>query len=95
MANPYKIKFYHDENNYGIEIGHEIISAAKEEGIEINFQANNLWEYPENAILNHNVLNGYEYIEALELGIKLAQLGYDSIEVEHIDNKEESKEEIN
>ena len=36
-----------------------------------------------------------ELEKARMIGIKLAQLGYDSIEVEHIDNKKESKEEIN
>lgn len=92
MANPYKVKFYHDEDSYGIEVGHAIQNTTEEDGIEVDFRAYDLWESPEDATLNRSLFNGYEYISALELGIKLAQLGYDSIEVEHIDNNEEDED---
>ena len=89
MSNPYKVKFYHDKDSYGIEVGHEIQNATEEDRIEVGFRAYDLCEYPEDATLNRDLFNGYEYIEALELGMKLAQLGYDSIEVEHINGDEE------
>lgn len=84
MSNPYKVKFYHYEDNYGIEVGHVIQNDTKEDGIEVEFRAYDLCECPEDATLNRDLFNGYEYISALELGMKLAQLGYDSIEVEHM-----------
>lgn len=92
MANPYKIKFYHVEDSYSIEVGHEILNVTEEDGIEVDFRSYDLWEYPEEATLNRSLFNGYEYISALELGMKLAQLGYDSIEVEHIGDDEEDED---
>ena len=89
MANPYKVKFYHYEDSYGIEVGHVIQNDTKENGIEVEFRAYDLCECPEDATLNRDLFNGYEYISALELGMKLAQLEYDSIEVEHIGGDEE------
>lgn len=91
MANPYKIKFYHDEDSYGIEVGHEIQNITEENGIEVEFRAYDLCECPEDATLNRSLFNGYEYINALKLGMRLVQLGYDSIEVEHISDADEDK----
>ena len=92
MGKPYKVKFYHDEDSYGIEVGHEIQNATEEDGIKVDFRAYDLCECPEDATLNRSLFNGYEYISALKLGMKLAQLGYDSIEVEHIDGDEEDND---
>ena len=92
MANPYKVKFYHDEDSYGIEVGHEIYNITEDSNIKIGFRAYDLCECPEDATLNRDLFNGYEYISALELGMKLAQLGYDGIEVEHIDGDEEDND---
>ena len=92
MANPYKVKFYHDEDSYGIEVGQEIQNVTEEDGIEVDFRAYDLCEYPEDATLNRSLFNGYEYISTLKLGMKLAQLGYDGIEVEHIGGDEEDED---
>lgn len=91
MGKSYKVKFYHNEDSYGIEVGHEIQSTTEENGIEVEFRAYDLCECPEDATLNRSLFNGYEYISALELGMKLAQLGYDGIEVEHLGGDEEDE----
>ena len=47
---------------------------------------------PEDATLKRDRFDGYDYLAAIELGMKHAQLGYDRIEVEHIDNNEEDED---
>lgn len=84
MANPYKVKFYHDEDYYGHEFCHEIQNVTKDPDISVHFKAYDMCECPEDAMLNRDLFNGDDYIEAIELGMLLANLGYDSIEVEHL-----------
>lgn len=84
MANPYKVKFYHDEDYYGHEYCHEIQSVTKDPDVTVYFKAYDMCECPEDAMLNRDLFNGDDYIEAIELGMLLGNLGYDSIEVEHL-----------
>ena len=84
MGNPYKVKFYYSEDDFGHEYCHEIQNTTEDSGVTIYFKAYDMCECPEDATLNRDLFNGEDYIDAIKLGMKLANLGYDSIEVEYI-----------
>lgn len=84
MSKPYKINFYHSEDNYGHEYRHEIQSETVDSDVYLYFKAYDVCECPEDATLFRDLFNGWDYIETIELGMQLANLGYDGIEVEHI-----------
>ena len=80
MAN-LKVKFYHDEED-GFDTYHRIEDVTNDPNVNLHFRASDLCECPEDATLFRDLFNGWDYIEAIELGMKLAILGYDGIEVE-------------
>lgn len=51
------------------------------------FSCYNLCECPEDAIIGRDLFDGWDYIKAIEFGMKLAREGYTEIELEI--NKEE------
>ena len=81
MANPYKVKFYHNEED-GFDTYHRIEDVTNDPNVNLHFRASDLCECPEDATLFRDLFNGWDYIEAIELGMKLAIRGYDGIEVE-------------
>lgn len=81
MTNPYKVKFYHDEED-GFDTYHQIKDVTNDPDVNLSFRASDLSDCPEDATLNRYLFNGWDYIKAIELGMKLAILGYDGIEVE-------------
>lgn len=81
MGNPYRVNFYHSEDNYGHEYCHEIQSETVDSGVYLYFKAYDMCECPEDATLSRDLFDGDDYIRAIELGMKLANLGYDEIEV--------------
>lgn len=46
------------------------------------FRVHNLSECPEDAIIGRDLFDAYDFIRAVEYGMKLAQEGYTSIKVE-------------
>lgn len=89
MSISYKVKFYHSSDRFG-ECYHEIVDDMEnEEEVEVSFGAGDLSECPEDATLNRCLFNGWDYIEAIELGMKLHELGYNSLDVEHIKENED------
>ena len=46
------------------------------------FSCSNLDDCPEDAIIGRDLFDGYDYIKALKLGMKLAEEGYTEIELE-------------
>lgn len=92
MANPYKVKFYHDKDYYGHEFYHEIQNVTEDPDVTVYFKAYDMCECPEDAMLNRDLFNGDDYIEAIELGMLLSNLGYDSIEVEHFTGDADEEE---
>lgn len=81
MSNPYKVNFYHSEDNYSHEYCHEIQSETVDPNVYLYFKAYDMCECPEDATLSRDLFDGEDYIRAIKLGMKLANLGYDSIEV--------------
>lgn len=81
MSNPYKVNFYHSEDNYGHEFCHEIQSVTEDPDVYLYFKAYDMCEFPEDATLSRDLFDGEDYIQEIKLGMKLANLGYDEIEV--------------
>ena len=57
---------------------------SENEDEKIQFFVQDLCECPEDAIIGRDLFSGHDFIEALRLGMKLAQEGYDSIEIEEV-----------
>jgi hypothetical protein len=59
---------------------HEIYN--KENGI--NFSAYPLTDCPDDATVERDLFNGYDYVKALNKGIELAKKGYDKVEIKEV-----------
>lgn len=51
---------------------------------QISYRVYDLCECPEDAIIGRDLFSGYEYIEAIKLGMELAKQGYSGIEIEEM-----------
>ncbi len=84
MSKSFILNFY-DNEDYENHI-HRIWSETKDDEIgEVDFFAYDLCEYPEDATLNRDLFSGYQFIEALRLGMKIAKEGYTFIDAIHVD----------
>lgn len=63
---------------WGNVCGHKLNSPDSE---KFAFTAYNLCECPEDATVDRDLFNGYDYLDAIQLGMELAKEGYTSIEV--------------
>lgn len=54
----------------------------------IIFRVHNLNECPEDAVIGRDLFQAADYVNTLQLGMKLAQLGYDSINLKEIKESE-------
>lgn len=82
-------KFYIGKNEAGIPNYHSVDVYGNEECNNI-FICSNLSDCPENAVIGGNLFDGYDYISAVEFGMRLAKLGYDSIDYELVDDDKET-----
>ena len=71
-----KITEYYDEDIY--DIGSQDLTCEQE---KISFSVQNLCDCPEDAIIGRGLFSANDYVKALELGMKLAQMGYTDIDV--------------
>lgn len=69
------IKLYEYEE-YGDVYRQEILIDGR-----IEFSVCNLNDCPEDAIINRNLFNAYDYMDAIEYGMKLAQQGYTELNI--------------
>lgn len=53
----------------------------------VKFRVSNLCEYPEDAIIGRDLFNAYDYLDAVQLGMTLAQKGYDCINIVNIEKE--------
>ncbi len=72
------VDFVTDEDNWGCTTSEEI-HGFSENGTEINYSVHDLSECPEDAIIGRDLFSGAEYLEAIELGMRLAREGYAGI----------------
>lgn len=59
---------------------------------DICFNVWNLWDCPEDAIIGRDLFTAGDFIDALNLGIKLASLGVDKVEGNYITHKKGEEE---
>ena len=78
MGKVLTVDFVANEDDWGITTSEEI-RGVSENGTEINFWVHDLSECPEDAILGRDLFTGADYLDAIELGMKLAQEGYTEI----------------
>lgn len=84
MSKSFILNFY-DNEDYENHI-HRIWNITKDDNIGgISFFAYDLTDCPEDATLTRDLFTGNEYIEALRLGMRIAQEGYTFIDVIHVD----------
>lgn len=50
----------------------------------ILYSVSNLWDCPEDACIHRDLVDAYEWLEAVQLGMTLAREGYDEINIEEI-----------
>ena len=74
-----KIIFNIIEDCYEGERYHKIVD---KDDNTVLFSCSNLSECPEDAIIGRDLFDGEDYINALKLGMKLAEEGYTEIELE-------------
>lgn len=72
------VNFITVKDSWGDVCGHKLNSPDSE---KFDFTAYNLCEYPEDATVDRDLFNGYDYLDAIWLGMELAKEGYTSIEV--------------
>lgn len=62
-------------------------SADNFEGEFLNphYSVSNLTESPEDATITRDLFSAYQYVDALRLGMKIAQAGFDEIHINSID----------
>nr|DAH41422.1 MAG TPA: hypothetical protein [Caudoviricetes sp.] len=76
------VNFITVKDSWGYVRGHELDSPDSE---KFAFTAYDLCECPEDATLDRDLFNGYDYLDAIWLGMELAREGYTSIEVTDIE----------
>lgn len=77
-----RVNFITVKDSWGDVHGHELDSPDSE---KFTFTAYNMCECPEDATVDRDLFNGYDYLTAIQLGMELAREGYTSIEVTDIE----------
>lgn len=72
------VNFITVKDSWGDVCGHKLNSPDSKKFV---FTAYNLCECPEDATVNRDLFNGYDYLDAIRRGMELAREGYTSIEV--------------
>ena len=72
------VNFITVKDRWGDVYGHELNSPDSK---KFKFSAYDLCECPEDATIDRDLFNGYDYLDAIRLGMELAREGYTSIEV--------------
>ena len=72
------LDFITNEDNWGIATSEEV-HGTSDKGTKIDYYVHDLSDCPEDAILGRDLFSGYEFIETLQLGMKLAHEGYTDI----------------
>nr|DAU29840.1 MAG TPA: hypothetical protein [Caudoviricetes sp.] len=76
------VNFITVKDYWGDVCGHKLNSPDSKKFI---FTVYNLCECPEDATLDRDLFNDYDYLDAIRLGMELAREGYTSIEVTDIE----------
>lgn len=55
---------------------------------EVHYSVSNLWQCPEDATIDRDLVSAYEIVNFIELGMKLAEKGYNKISIEEVKENE-------
>jgi len=81
MENKDYIIYFSDNENYEQHC-QEVWSDNEDE--KFYYRVDDLTEYPEDATIERDLFNGYDFIKAVRLGFRIAQRGYDNIVVKEV-----------
>ena len=59
--------------------------AWSDDDTRISYSVSNLWDCPEDACIHRDLVDAYEWLDAVQLGMELAREGYDTINIEDIE----------
>lgn len=54
----------------------------------VHYSVCDLWECPEDATIDRDLVSAYEIVDFIELGMKLAEKGYNKISIEKVKEDE-------
>lgn len=90
MSKEFKLILKVSTDYWGIADGHRVSNITEDAAVgDIRYSVYDLTECPEDATLYRDLFSGWEYINALRLGMKIAKAGYDSITFEEVTETEE------
>lgn len=55
---------------------------------KVRYSVCDLWECPEDATIDRDLVSAYEIVDFIELGMKLAEKGYNKISIEEVKEDE-------
>ena len=87
MGKILSLDFVTDTDKWGCSTSEEL-HGVSDAGTKIEYRVCDLDECPEDAILGRDLFSAWEFIETLELGMKLAQEGYTGIVANEISEDE-------
>ena len=56
-----------------------------DEDSRVKYSVHNLWDCPEDACIHRDLVSAYDWLEAVQLGMRLAHEGYDALNIEDIE----------
>lgn len=72
--------------NWSIIKSQEIFESYKDIGID--FEVHNLTDAPEDATVDRDLFTAKDFVNAINLGIKLSKAGIENVNINYIDEKE-------
>ena len=79
-----KLKLIEKIGDYGECYSQELWS----EDENVHYSVCDLWECPEDATIDRDLVSAYEIVNFIELGMKLAEKGYNKISIEEVKEDE-------
>lgn len=90
MSKEFKLILKVSRDYWGITDSHRVSNITEDAAVgDVRYFVQDLTECPEDATLYRDLFSGWEYIDALRLGMKIAKAGYDSITFETVAETEE------
>lgn len=90
MSKEFRLILEVSNDCWGDPVGHRVSNITEDAAVgDICYSVYDLTECPEDATLYRDLFSGWEYIDALRLGMKIAKAGYDSITFEEVAETEE------
>lgn len=90
MSKEFKLILKVSNDYWGDPVDHRVSNITEDAAVgDVRYSVHDLTECPEDATLYRDLFSGWQYIDALRLGMKIAKAGYDSITFEEVAETEE------